>query len=65
MPEYNAMIKDIGHVSLDFSAVLMYLLYSIQQTIVGEMKKRECVVFNQLNQSKNTVTSLENKVKET
>ena len=28
-PDHNSMIKDIGHVSLDFLVVSMYLLHSI------------------------------------
>ena len=29
-PEHNSMIKDIGHVSLDFSVITMHVLHSIQ-----------------------------------
>ena len=65
MPEHNTMIKGIYHVSLDFSVVLMYLLHSIQQNAVEDMKTREHVVFDQLKHSKNTIALLKNKVKET
>ena len=65
MLENNTMIKDIGHVSLDFSIFLMYILHSIQQIEVEDMKKRERAMFDQLKHSKNTIASLKNKVKET
>ena len=49
---------------LDFSIVLMYLLHTIQQNVIEEMNIREVVVFGQLKNSKNTMTSLKNKVKD-
>ena len=43
----------------------MYLLHTIQRDAVEDMKTRECEVFNQLENSKNTIAPLKNKVKET
>ena len=59
------MIKDIGHMSRDFSLVLMYLLHTIHHTTVEEMKTRKHVLFDLLKNSKHTITTLKNKVKET
>ena len=65
MSEFNAVIKDIGHVTFDFSAVPMYQLHTIQHVVVEEMKTREHKIFEQLNTSKKTVSSLKHTFKET
>ena len=62
--EYNVMIKDIGHVTFEFFVVLMYLLHSIQQIALEEMKERDSGFLGQLKTSKKTITSLKNIVKE-
>ena len=63
--EYNAMIKDIGHVTFGFFVVPMCLLYTIQQTAVQEMKERENGLLGRLKILKEIITSLKNTVKET
>ena len=65
MPEHNAMINDIGHASIDFYLIPMYLLHNIQEVVVDELNEREHVVFEQLKHSNNTVTSLKKKMKQT
>ena len=49
MSEFNAVIKDIGHVTFDFSTIPMYQFHTIQHDAVEEMKKREHEIFEQLN----------------
>ena len=44
-PEHNVVIKDLDHVTFDFSVVLMNLLHTIRQGAVEEMKKREPEIF--------------------
>ena len=59
------MIKDIDHMNLYFFVVPMYLLHTMQQDVIEEMKTREHDIFGQLKHSNTTIASLKNKVKET
>ena len=63
-PEHNAMIKDIGHVCIDFSAIPMYLPHIIQHVALDELKERQHAVFEQLKHPMNIVASLKTKAKE-
>ena len=64
-PEHNTMIKDIGHVSVNFSVIPMFLLHNIQQAVVYEIKEREHYLVWQLKHSNNIIAYLNTKVKET
>ena len=44
--ELNSMIKSIGHVIIDFSALSFYEVYALQNVIVVEMKVREGTFVN-------------------
>ena len=45
-PELNTMIKDLGHITMDFYALSMYEVHAIQHVAVEEMKNRECSLVN-------------------
>ena len=53
-PELNVMVKDIGHVTINFSIVLMYQVHANWQVAVNKMKTREWVIYGKLNTSKKT-----------
>ena len=42
------MIKDIAHVSVDFTVIPMFLLHNIQHVAVDEIKAREHAMFEHL-----------------
>ena len=62
MPEHNAMIKHIGHVSVDFS--IIFLPHNVWHVAVDEMKEQEIAVFEYLKHSKNTISFLKTKAHE-
>ena len=62
--KHNVVMKNLYHVTFDFSVVLMYLLHKIQHDPTEKMKTREREVFGQLKHSKTTILSLKNKFKE-
>ena len=42
----NAITKSVGHVTIDFPALPLYEVFSLQNSIVTEMKVREGVLVN-------------------
>ena len=48
MTELNAMVKNMGHVTINFPALAMYDAYAIQNATVIETKVREGALVNQV-----------------
>ena len=46
--EMNTMVKDLGHVAMDFSALSMYEVHSIQNVTVIGMRNIEHAFINQV-----------------
>ena len=63
-PKLNVMVKDIGHVTINFSTVLMYQVNANQRVAINKMKTREWEIYGKLNTSKKTIFSLKQIVRE-
>ena len=46
MTELTSMVENLGHVTINFSALSMYEVYAIQNVAFIEMKVREGVLVN-------------------
>ena len=57
-PYINTMVKDISHVTMDFSTLSMYEMHDIHHVAVEKMKTKEHAFVNQVNPSHKTVKKL-------
>ena len=46
MTELTSMVENLGHITINFSALSMYEAYDIENVTVAEMKVREGVLVN-------------------
>ena len=59
--ELNATAKSVGHVTIEFSTLLFYKVYSLHNVTVAKMKVREGALIKQVRVSNRTI----NKMKKT
>ena len=62
--ELNAMVKKLDHVTIDFSALPMYEVYSIQNVAVTEMKVKEGALVKTVRASNKTIHKTKRTIKE-
>ena len=58
------MAKILGHVTIDFSTILIYEVYSIENAAIVEMKVREGTLVKQVRESNNIVHKMKKIVNE-
>ena len=64
MPEMNTMVKYLGHVTMDFSALTMYEVHGIQNVVITEMNNKENSFLNQVKSSRKVVNKMKKTVQE-
>ena len=57
----NTIVKDLGHV-MEFSAISMYEVHSIQNDTIEEMKTKEHLLVNRVKSSHKTIKKLKNTI---
>ena len=63
-PKLNTMVKDLGDVTMEFSALLMYEVHAIQNYVVVERKNKEHALVNQVKSSHKTINKMKKTIQE-
>ena len=62
--EVVSTTRSIGHVTINFSALAFYEVYTLQNVIVAEMKVREGALVKKVRSLKNNISKMKKIVKE-